>query len=79
MNFTKVFIFPEALGLSLDMNMESMEVTELLGQVDVTWADEEHLSVYLTNDCEYKGKRLQTNSDVPGRLLSEESETSIVT
>ena len=57
------------------MNVEVMEVEESLGQVDGTGADEEHLSVYLTNDCEYKGKRLQTNSNVPGMLLSEEFAT----
>ena len=52
------------------MDFESIKYLESLGRVDVTGADEEHLSIYLTNDCEYKGKGLMTNSDLPGRPLS---------
>ena len=41
----ELIIFPEALGLSLDMDIESTEFMESLGQVDMTWVDEEHLSI----------------------------------
>ena len=43
--------------------------------VEETGPGEEHLSVFLTNESNYKGKALVTNRDVPGRLLNPDFET----
>ena len=43
--------------------------------VEETGPGEEHLSVFLTNESNYKGKALVTNRDMPGRLLNPDFES----
>ena len=53
------------------MDPDDVDLLSSFEFLDETAIDEEHLSVFLKNNCKYKGKELITNREVPGRLLNE--------
>ena len=56
------------------IDADNVSAISELEMMNVTGPGEEHLSVFLTNKCKYKGKELVTNREVPGRLLNPDFE-----